>query len=209
MALERGEFRLQPRQLGIARQDIATGEFGTCLFEKTPGAGDYVDIECKAIEYVRENHEIWVIDNNNGVTEHTPQELRSETAAEIPYRVTDENPLPVTMGKGGNVVTYVTVTCTASGNTEIVAAPASGYKIRVHYLAYGNKHTTIAVVGLRFGASGDIKHAMPLASEGGLYNANLTDANWEGGDVEALNANLAAAYADGVYVTVGYTIEAV
>lgn len=97
MPIKRGEFRLRPRQMGVCLGDIAEGDFGSALFEKVPGSGEYYEFEVKAIEYVREHHECWVVDDNNGITEHTPQELRAETSAGIPYRITDLYPLPVTI----------------------------------------------------------------------------------------------------------------
>lgn len=96
MVIKRGVLRLKPRQMGIALENITEGSFGSALFEKEPGSGQYFEFEVKAVEYVREHHEIWVVDSNNGVTEHTPQELRSEDTEGIPYRVKDDHPLPVT-----------------------------------------------------------------------------------------------------------------
>ena len=203
MVIKRGEHRLKPRQMGVALTATAEGEFGRALFEKEPGSGVYYEFEIKAIEYVREHHEVWVIDNDNGITEHTPQELRSETVGGVPYRVTDVNPLPVTMSKDGNVITFVTIKATASGNTKIVE-PNTGKKIRVTYFSYANKHTTLADVGMRFGDTGDIKHRVALAANGLPFNANLLDCNWEGEADEVLNAYCDGAYTDGVYFTVGY-----
>lgn len=68
--IKRGVWRLQPRQRGIALENIAEGKFGTALFEKVPGSGDYFYFEVKAIEPVMLYHEIIVVDNNNGITEY-------------------------------------------------------------------------------------------------------------------------------------------
>jgi hypothetical protein len=207
MTIKYKEVILQPRQMGISLEDTEADKIGRALFEKVPGSGVFEEFEVKAIEYVRQNHEVWVVDTENGVTEHTPQEVKYEDALGVPHRVGEDYPLPVSMGR--KAVTYVTKTCTASGNTELVAAPGAGYKLRVHYFSYSNLHTTLADVGMRFGGTGDIKHRHALAAEGGNVNANLTDCNWEGSENEALNAYLAAGYSTGIYITVGYTTESV
>jgi hypothetical protein len=197
--------------MGVCLQNIPEGEFGTALFEKVPGSGGYSEFEVKAIEYVREHHEIWVVDNNNGVAEHTPQEVRSETAAGVPYRVTDKNPLPVTMGKDGNVRETWSDTLTVAGN-NVVVTPSSGKKIRVYYFSYSNAHNTMADVGIRFDAVGSVastnrKHRFSLAANGGAVNANLTDSSWEGEVDETLYVYLGAGYSGGVHVTVAYSEE--
>jgi hypothetical protein len=119
--------------------------------------------------------------------------------------VGQSTPLPVTMSKA---VTFpASKLCTASGNTELIAAPASGQKIRVHYISYSNKQTSAAEVAVRCGASGDIVHRHLLAAQGGNITINLTDANLECDNAEALYAYLYADYSTGVIVTVGYSLE--
>ena len=203
MVIKRGEWKLKPRQMGVALQNIEADKFGTALFEKEVGSEQYFEFEVKAIEYIRENHEVWVVDNNNGVTEHTPQELRSETAAGVPYRVTDVAPLPVTMGSKGK--THVTITVTTSANATIIAPSGTTKKIRVHWYSYSNGHTAKARIGMRFGDSGDIKHRHTLAPDGGNINANLVDANFEGAAGETLYAKADADYSGGVDVNVCYS----
>jgi len=203
MVIKRGEYKLKPRQMGVALKNIPEGEFGTGLFEKEPGSGMYYEFEIKAIEYVREHHEIWIVDSNNGVTEHTPQEIRSETAAGVPYRVTDTAPLPVTMGSKGKI--HKSINVTGSDNAEIIAPTDETKKIRVHWYSYSNGHTAKARIGMRFGDSGDIKHRHTLAPDGGNISANLVDANFEGAAGETLYAKADAAYSGGIDVNVCYS----
>jgi len=207
MGYKRGELRLRPRQMGIALANIEEGKFGWGLFEKPTeiGSGQYHEFEIKAIEYVRLRHEIWVVDSNNGVTEHTPQELRSEDVAGIPYRITDEAPLPVTMGKHG--VTYIdSVLITAANATELIAAPVSGYKLRIHYVSFSNKHTAVIDAALSEKTDGtELKFRTVLAPEGGNTDKNLTDSNWDLTVVTALQYYPQAAYAGGVVVNIGYS----
>lgn len=204
MVIKRGEHRLKPRQLGIALIATAEGEFGRALFEKEPGSGVYYEFEVKAIEYFREHHEVWVVDNDNGITEHTPQELKYEDALGVPHRAGENTPLPVSMGR--KAITWVTVIPTTSGNT-VIATPSSGKKIRVHGYIYSNKHTADVEVGMRFGSAGDVKHRAYLAAQGGNLPVNLTDEVWEGAADETLNAYLVADASNGVIFNVGYTEE--
>lgn len=161
-------------------------------------------VKVRALEDVRLHRELLVVELPNHVLEHTPEELKYETQEKTWARVSEDTPLPIT--GGGRAITHVTVTATASGNTEIVK-PSSGKKVRVHYFSYSNAHNIQADVGMRFGGTGDIKHRFSLPANGGAVNANLIDANWEGAVDEILYAYLTAAYASGIYFTVGYTEE--
>jgi len=199
-----GKVKPKIRELGIALEDIPAGKSGRAIFR-----GEEIEVE--AYEYVRSYHEIWCVGYSSGglplVTEHTPQELKFEEIDGTPRRVTENYPLPVSMGR--KPVTYITVICTASGNTELISAPGAGNKIRVHYFGYSNKHSGLAEVGMRFGSNGDIKHRYALAPEGGNICSNLTDCCWDGGENEALYAYLAGSYSGGVIFNIGYTIEKV
>jgi len=96
MVIKYKEVILKPAQMGIALEDITEGSIGRALFEIVPGSGEYEEFEVKAIEYVRKNHEVWVVDTENGITEHTPQELKYDDILGIPHRVTERYQLPVT-----------------------------------------------------------------------------------------------------------------
>jgi hypothetical protein len=204
MAEKRAVRELPIGTKGLAFEDIDVGKTGEAWFTIE---GKLERIEVYAVENIRKFREIQIIALGNRAIEATPTELKFEKVDGTWQRVTETYPLPVSMGR--KAITYVTKTCTNSGNTELVAAPGSGYKLRVHYFSYSNAHSSLADVGMRFGDTGDIKHRHALAAEGGNVNANLTDCNWEGGENEALNAYLAAAYSGGVYITVGYTRERV
>ena len=192
--------KLKIGQFGYSLDIISLDKHGPCYFEG-------VRYDVKAGTDIRKWAEVIVITL-------APEPTVIETTGIFPlsyeltaggFRTVAENfPLPVTTGT--KAITYTTIEATASGNTEIIA-PTKGKKIRVHYFAYSNEHSALATVGMRFGDSGDIKHTARLAADGGNFNANLIDACWDGAVDEALNANLAAAYAGGIYFTVGYTEE--
>jgi len=95
-----------------------------------------------------------------------------------------------------------------AANTEVIAAPGAGHKIRVTGLMYANRATSLSPqVSLRFGAAGALRFTGTLAASGGMINWNLTHPErpyWEGGDNEALNAYLGAA--GNVDITVTYYV---
>lgn len=188
--------------LGISMEDIPQGNIGEAYF---PSLNKRMRIY--AIEYIRKHRDIIIVGANNSAKEHSPVEISYETVTGRWQRVTEQYPLPTTMGT--KAILYVTKLVTEAGNTLLVEAPGAGYKIRVHYFSYSNKHTASVDVAMRFGSSGDLKHRHVLAADGGNVNANLTDCCWEGGENEALYAYLAATYANGVIFNVGYTIEEV
>lgn len=195
---------------GVSLEAISQDDWGYCKFpvgpkdERFKGGRVWVPVKVVAIEPVRERREVTVYDDQKGIKEATPVELSYELAEGGYQRAGEDHPLPVTAGS--KVVNYVTKEATTSGNTAIVA-PSNGKKIRVHYFSISNKHTVLADVGMRFGTSGTITHKFGLAAGGGTVTANLLDACWEGAVDETLYAYLAAAYANGVYFTVGYTEE--
>jgi len=182
--------------LGVSLEDIDVGEVGEAYFPDLN-----LRAQVYAVENIRKYRDIIVVGANNQAKEHSPVELSYETVEHKWQRVTEEYPLPVTMSKPRE---HVTVKVTAAGNTEIVT-PSPGKKIRVHYFAYSNKHPFSADIGLRFGDNGKIVHRHVLPGDGGNVNANLTDANLEGGVGETLYAYADDAYSDGVYVTVVYS----
>jgi len=196
--------------LGWSAEAISNGKWGYCWFPVGPKDDRYVGgrawlrARVQAIEDVRESRDVILATEQQGVKEHTPVELSYEKAVGGFQRVTENFPLPVTMGS--RAITYTTVKATAAGNTALVT-PTSGKKVRVHWYSISNKQAAVVDVGMRFGTSGDIKHRYALAAEGGNVTANLTDAPWEGSVDEVLYAYLTAAYATGVYFTIGYTEE--
>lgn len=187
-------------QFGYSLEKIDENEHGPCYF-------DGIRYDVKAGADIRRQAEVVLITL-------TPEPTVVETWGVFPlsyglraggFKTVDENyPLPVTTAS--KAITHVTIEATASGNTEIVT-PSTGKKIRVHWYSISNKHTTLADIGMRFGASGTIKHKYGLPADGGTGPINLIDANWEGAANEPLYAYLAAAYATGVYFNVGYTEE--
>jgi hypothetical protein len=193
------EEKVEIGTTGIALEHIDAGETGEAYI---PALKKRVRVY--AVEEIRKNRDIIIVGANNSAQEHTPTELKYETWQQTWERVGEPHPLPVTMGS--RAVTYITVKVTASGNTELVK-PSSGKKIRVHYFAYSNRHTTNVDVGMRFGPDGGIKHRVLLAADGGSFNANLTDAPWEGSVDETLYAYMEDTYSEGVYFTIGYTEE--
>jgi len=193
------EEKVEIGTTGIALEHIDAGETGEAYI---PALKKRVRVY--AVEEIRKNRDIIIVGANNSAQEHTPTELKYETWQLTWERVGEPHPLPVTMGS--RAVTYNTMKVTAGGNTELVT-PSAGKKIRVHYFAYSNRHTTNADVGMRFGPDGEIKHRNLLAADGGSFNANLTDAPWEGSVGETLYAYMEDTYSEGVYFTIGYTEE--
>lgn len=196
---------LKVGQYGYSLEAIASGKRGFCYF-------DSERVNVKAGAAIRKWAEVIVITK-------VPEPTVIETWGVFPLSyetvegsgtfevVGKDTPLPVTMG--ARSVTYVTVTPTDSGATTLIIAPGNGVKIRVHYIQISNKHSAAAMVSLSFDAGTTNRFNCALAATGGNLNANLTDANWEGGNNEALSAVLEAAYSGGVAFTIGYTLESV
>ncbi|MCD6148471.1 hypothetical protein J7J18_03805 [bacterium] len=198
------KVRPKIRELGVALEDIPAGESGRAIFRET-------EIEVEAYEYVREYHEIWCIGYSSGglplVTEHTPQELKFEEADGTPRRVTENYPLPVSMGR--KAVTWTeSKLITSAGATELISAPGEGKKIRVHGICFSNKHTTSVDVALSEKTDGtELKFRHVLAADGGNVDINLTDMCWDLSENTALQFYAQAAYSGGVLVSIGYTVE--
>jgi len=95
------------------------------------------------------------------------------------------------------VISYISGTATASGDTAIVTPPA-GFSIRVKLIDIWNNGTSDTTVGLRFG-TGTIRFKHKLSPNTGFI-INLVCANWQGDADEALYINLDV---DG---TIDYTI---
>lgn len=203
---------LRMGMLGMSIDEIPAGAWG---FAKLPigprdptmwGGREWVRIKVRAMEEVRANRDIIVANDQGEIKEHTPVELSYEKATGGYQRVGQSYPLPITMGS--KAITHYTKLCTAAGNTELIAAPASGQKIRVHYFSYSNKEAaTTADVAMRFTSTGDLRHRAIIAPAGGNITVNLTDACWEGTDSQPLNAYLSASYTTGIVFNIGYTIE--
>jgi hypothetical protein len=186
MTIKYKEVILKPRQMGISLEDTEAGKIGRALFEKVPGSGQFEEFEVKAVEYIRKNHELWVVDTENGVTEHTPQEVKFEDIEGVPHRVTAEYPLPV----DGAIAYPASVSASAAGTT-LVKAPSSGKKLRVKYIEVFNSGVTSITVDLRFTATGTAYFKKNLAPQTG-FNANLIGGNWLGGKDEGFYINLSA-----------------
>ena len=196
--------------LGMSIDEIMMGKQG---YVKLPlgvrdstkwGGRKWVRVKVTAMEDVRANRDIIVGNEQGDVKEHTPVELSYEKSEGGYQRAGEDHPLPVTAGT--KPIPYARITATAIGNT-VIATPSIGKKIKVHYYMISNAHAANADVGMRFGTDGDIKHNCLLAASGGNINANLIDSSWAGAVDEPLYAYLVAAYAGGVYFTVGYTEE--
>jgi hypothetical protein len=186
MTIKYKEVILKPRQMGISLEDTEAGKIGRALFEKVPGSGRFEEFEVKAVEYIRQNHEIWVVDTENGVTEHTPQEVKFEDSEGVPHRVTAEYPLPV----DGAEAFPASVTAAAAGNT-LVKTPSSSKKLRIKYIEVFNSGTASITVYLRFTTTGTAHFTKYLAPQTG-FNANLIGCNWVGGKDESFYINLSA-----------------
>ena len=200
MSYKRGEYPLKLGMRGISLSNTAQGNFGLGLFLDDKGIS--FEVEVKAIEYFRDNYEIVVIDEYNGVKEVPSPDTRSVAATGIPYAVSDTNPLPVTMSKDGNVRTHTTFDVVA--DAQVLITPTSGKKLRVTYLSYSNGHTSDVWAGVRFTLTGNVKHKHYLVTQGGNVNANLIDNTLEGGVDEALVAYLSAAAAGIVAFNIAY-----
>ena len=191
---------LKVGKIGYSLDTIASGQKGFCYF-------DSIRYEVLAGSDIRKWAEVLIITL-------APQPTVTETLSVFPLSyllagggfqtVGVNNPLPVTAAS--KAATTITITGTAIGNTLIVA-PSPGKKIRVHYFSYSNAHAADADVGIRFGASGDIKHRHYLAASGGNYGANIIDGNCEGAVNETLFAYLTAAYVGGIYFNISYSEE--
>ncbi len=208
----KGQPSLPVGLVGISCETIDNKKKGWCWFpvgEYDPKLRRVSWIRCEvtAIEDIRANRDVIIANDQEGCKEHTPVELSYQSRAGPYQRVTEDYPLPTTMGS--KAITYADpVVCTALNYTTLIEAPGSGYRIRVHYFSISNAHAAAVTVGMRFG-TGNVKHRHTLAATGGNVNANLTDCCWEGGNNEALDAWLLAAYAGGVVFNIGYSVEAV
>lgn len=202
--------------LGLCYAAIEAGKWGEAYIHYVP-EGPWTEVgkfppghyKVHALEDIREFRDIIIIDANNGAIEHTPQEIKYMNRQMKWQNVNLDYPLPVTMGT--KAITFTQIVATAAGDTLVITPSVANHRIRVHYFEMSNRHTTVALVGMRFQmlglATGTIMHETALAANGGTMNANLTDTNWEGADGETLYVWLNAAYANGIYFTIGYTEE--
>jgi hypothetical protein len=110
---------------------------------------------------------------------------------------------------GRKAVTWTdSVLITASGATELIEAPGSGKRLRIHGICLSNKHTVSVDVALSEKTDGtNLKYRHVLAAEGGNVDLNLTDACWDLSENTALQYYPQAAYSGGVLVSIGYTTE--
>ena len=196
--------KLKIGQFGYSLDIIALDKKGPCYF-------DGVRYDVKAGTDIRKWAEVIVITL-------TPEPTVIETWGVFPlsyelaaggYKTVGANfPLPVTAGS--RAISVISIEATALGTTEIIAPSSPTAKIRVHYFLVSNKHATVADVALTFKSSPaatDLKFRMGVPADGGTVPSNIIDCNWEGATGETLYAYLTAAYATGVYFTVGYTEE--
>lgn len=196
--------------LGMSIEDIDKGTKGYVKLPVGPrdpimaGGRKWVKLKVTAMEDVRAFRDIIVGNDQGEVKEHTPVELSYEKHIGGYQRVGEDNPLPMTMGS--RAISYVTLTCTTLGNTELIPAPNLGKKIRVVFIGYSNTHGAMATVGIRFSTLGTVIQEYGLAPSGGNVTGNLTDCCVEGTDGQPLEAWLSAGYAGGVIFNVGYVI---
>jgi hypothetical protein len=206
--LEEQVVPLHEGLIGLSLEEISEGKWGWCKFpighkdDRFAGGRIWIRVKVYAIEPIRIERDVMVYNNQKGCKEHTPVEVNYELAAGGYQRVGEDYPFPVTLGSKN--ITYETVECTAAGNTPLVT-PTSGYTLKIHWYSISNKHAIVADIGMRFGANGTIKHKYGLAPSGGIIAANILDSCWKGAEDEVLYAYLTAAYANGVYFTIGYT----
>lgn len=113
---------------------------------------------------------------------------------------------PVSISDVTKVATIAEQQATASGNTQVIAAPGTGNKLRIKFIKVWNSGTADITVYLRFTSTGTARFQATLAAKTGFL-VNLIACNWEGGDNEDLYVNLSAAGT--IDVTALYTIEAV
>jgi hypothetical protein len=187
---------------GIALEAISVDKTGEAYF---PTLGKRAKVY--ALEDIRKNMDIIIVAGNNEAIEHTPEELKYQKIDGTWQRVTESYPLPVTMGR--KAVTWTdSVPVTASGATELVAAPGSGRRLRIHGICLSNKHSVSVDVALSEKTDGtQLKFRHVLAADGGNVDLNLTDMCWDLSENTALQYYPQAAYSGGVLVSIGYTIE--
>jgi hypothetical protein len=204
MAERRAVRELPIGTKGLAFEDISTGKTGEAWFTIE---GKLERIEVYAVENIRKFREIQIIALDNRAIEATPTELKFEKVDGTWQRVTETYPLPVSMGR--KAVTWTdSVLITASGATELVSAPGSGKRLRIHGICLSNKHTVSVDVALSEKTDGtELKFRHVLAAEGGNVDLNLTDTCWDLSENTALQYYPQAAYSGGVLVSVGYTTE--
>ena len=188
--------------LGVAMEDIPAGEVGEAYFPTLEKRA-----RVYAVEAIRKYRDIIIVEANNGAKEHSPVEISYETVAGTWQRVTENYPLPVTMGSKA-VIWTDTKLITSAGATELIPAPGAGKKIRVHGICFSNKHTTSVDVALSEKTDGtELKFRHVLAADGGNVDLNLTDMCWDLSENTALQFYAQAAYSGGVLVSIGYTVE--
>ena len=196
--------KLPVGSLGICNTAIASNKWGDAHIHYIPpqakGQWDLGTYQIHALEDIRENRDIIIVSANNGAIEHTPQELKYMTRAEIWQRVDEDHALPVTANSKAAI--HTVTLCTAAGNTNLIT-PTRGTKISVRWYSLSNRHAATVDVGMRF-AAGNIRQRYALAADGGNVAVNLINVPWEGAVDEPLIANLAAAYAGGIYFNIGY-----
>lgn len=93
-----------------------------------------------------------------------------------------------------------TVAATASGSTELVAAPGAGNHLRVYYLMSSSDSATATMVHFRDGTGGGNKYSHKLHSQGQAWAHNIKPGYWDLTTATGLFVNLGTA-ATSIYVT--------
>lgn len=198
--------------LGLAQVAIAVDKWGETFIHYVPyqqerfPPGTY---KVHALEDIRANRDVIVVDANNGVIEHTPQELKYLNRLNQWQNLMWLYPLPVTMGT--RPITWAPpLIATAAGTTPIIPAPGTNSRLLVHFVTISNRHPVAVDAAITFdiaGAIANLRLRHSIAPTGGNVPINLTDACLEGAANLMLYAWLAGAAAGGVIFNIGYTVE--
>lgn len=145
MSIKRGVQRLHPGQKGIATEDITKDKFGTAMFEKVPGSSEYFMFEVKAIEDITKDREIWVVDENNGVTE-------------FPGRTA---PMAITEAYVYNDYKEISFTATEQSYTIGTAAHEADSSLPLSFEARSELFYATQPCYVRFGEDSRVQHYIP------------------------------------------------
>ena len=131
-----------------------------------------------------------------------PMGLRAREYAKFRKPRYDE--VVVAVDNEGSAFYPASVNATASGETDVIAAPGADKCIRIKTLMVNNVGADQRVVSLREGASGDDKFKNSMPQYGSMWNLNLISAYW----ILAPNTKFVANLDDtgNVNVQVGYDI---
>lgn len=106
----------------------------------------------------------------------------------------------------GSPVDVKTTNVTGSGQTELVAAPAAGFRLVVRYLGYSLNGATATLCSVRQ-AGGTDKYSQRLQAQGQAWARGFHLTEWQLPEATALQATLSIA--SDVYITVETETRAV